>query len=868
MMRRISHFIALAIIFCAAAFSVIAQESRGAKLVDPVADVASPILERDVHKLLPEQFIWIPAIEGAGAAESGYFRRKFRIGVRPAVATLYVAGPERLRVYVNGELLANAERDMKSGLRPLVIAVDVSHSLRVGVNTVAIAATRGSRLAVKLIPRGNGIVAPGILLSGPDWKCNGLEARGWEKSQFDDGAWRPVRALGGIESDLGFLRWNADAKMYRWPGYDGISPYLAHMPFYGQLTYAFDGRGKFGNLASLSSYIGGSNAFADLPIVMPSKSAIPAKSMDSKAAVNSKAASAVRVLDLSAEFNVTMPSVKLAKEECPYVVLDFGRESTGRLEVVSDSVAPMKIEIQYGESQAEAMAGPYLGADELIVPPHAKVYGPKSSFRFALIRFLEGASSLRFASIQLDYIYYPVSYKGSFESSDADLNRIWQIGAYTSHLCMQDDIWDAPKRDRAPWMGDLDVSGLVIDTVFADRFLMRETMDQLMGGAGDPIGADVNNIPGYSAFWVMGQADYYRHIGDAKYLHSIHDPLLHLLDFMSGELDDRKLFANMRKSWPFVDWSPDLNADTAEARRATQFEFYRAFSEGAWLLREAGDAAGADKYQALAAEMRDAARKYLLDPQTNTFGGRWQSNAMAIYSGVTDPSQTTVIWDRVLSHPPGFVITPYYNFYVISAMAQSGHRTEALDWIRKYWGGMVAEGASSFWEAYDLSWPKDNFHRSLQADNTEGYYVSLAHGWSSGPTAWLSEEILGIRPTAAGFKEANIRPDLAGLAWARGAVPTPRGLIKVDYRQAADSFHAAIDIPADVTAKVSMPSCGGGNSPMSVMLNGARASGTPAEDGTRLMISLSAAGHYEFVSECAANPKGTNGSASSAGREH
>jgi hypothetical protein len=548
-------------------------------------------------------------------------------------------------------------------------------------------------------------------------------------------------------------------------------------------------------------------------------------------------------------------------------VLDFGRESTGRLELVSDSSAPMKLEVQYGESMGEVMGGPYLGADELTVPPRAKVYGPKSSFRYAMVRFLEGAPPLRFASMRLDDIYYPVNYKGSFESSDAVLNRIWLTGAYTSHLCMQDDIWDAPKRDRAPWMGDLDVSGLVIDTVFADQFLMRETMDQLIGGAGDPIHSDVNSIPGYSAFWVMGQADYYRHIGDVDYLHSIHDPLLHLLDFMGGELDDKNLFVNTRKSWPFVDWSPDLNGDTAEARRATEFEFYKAFTEGAWLLREAGDAPAADKYQARAAAMHEASQKYLLDPQANTFGGRWQSNAMAIYSGVADPAQTTAIYDRVLSHPSGFVITPYYNFYVISAMAQAGHRSEALDWIRKYWGGMIDEGATSFWEAYDLAWPKNNFHRSLQADNGEGYYVSLSHGWSSGPTAWLSEEVLGIRPTAAGFREAEIRPDLAGLAWARGAVPTPHGLIKVDYK-AGVTFHATIDLPAGVAAKVSMPTCTTGNSTQSITLNGARTSGVPTEDGARVLIPLTGEGHYEFVSECNVSPKGTGGSPPNAAPAH
>jgi hypothetical protein len=164
---------------------------------------------------------------------------------------------------------------------------------------------------------------------------------------------------------------------------------------------------------------------------------------------------------------------------------------------------------------------------------------------------------------------------------------------------------------------------------------------------------------------------------------------------------------------------------------------------------------------------------------------------------------------------------------------------------------MFVEGATSFWEAYDPGWPKENFHRSLQADNGQGYYVSLSHGWSSGPTAWLSEEVLGIRPSAAGFKNATIRPDLAGLAWARGAVPTPNGLIKVDYK-AGDSFHATIDLPAGVAAEVSMPVCAAGNSAQSVTLNGAPATGQASENGTRVLISLTSAGHFEFVTGCSA----------------
>ncbi len=113
-------------------------------------------------------------------------------------------------------------------------------------------------------------------------------------------------------------------------------------------------------------------------------------------------------------------------------------------------------------------------------------------------------------------------------------------------------------------------------------------------------------------------------------------------------------------------------------------------------------------------------------------------------------------------------------------MASLGHRREALDWIRQYWGGMLAEGATSFWESYDLRWPKSNPHLSLQADGTSGYFVSLAHGWSAGPTAWLTENILGVTPLEPGYGTVDIHPDLLDLAWAYGTVPTPHGLIKIN----------------------------------------------------------------------------------------
>jgi hypothetical protein len=502
-----------------------------------------------------------------------------------------------------------------------------------------------------------------------------------------------------------------------------------------------------------------------------------------------------------------------------------------------------------GESESEAMKAPYLGVNQLTIAPHGTGHGPKTAFRYLKIRFVDGGPEVRFKAIRVDDIYYPVKYEGSFESSDPLLNRIWEMGAYTAHLCMQDGVWDASKRDRGRWMGDTDVSGRVIEDVFGERPLMEDTLDRLIGPA--PVDQHVNGIPGYSSFWFTGVADYYRHTGDKEFLEREHARMVQLLEYVDKEFDARNIYANKSNVWLYVDWSPDLNGDTPETRRATTLEFYRAYREAAWMLRELGDTANAAKYEARAAEVEAGAQKYLLDASTGAFGPRWQTNAAAVIGGAAQPEQYEAIWKNVLSQvgtrgTNSLILSPYYNYYVIRAMAEMGHREQALKWIRTYWGGMVAEGATSFWEAYDPSWYREDFHSSLQSDNRSGYFVSLAHGWSSGPTAWMMEQVLGIQPTGAGFSTVDIRPDLVDLDWAKGSEPTPHGLLKVDAKKTSKGMTIAVDVPEGVVAKVLVPM---GSPTLHVILNGGVTASAITEGGQRAAVTLNHAGHYELTGQ-------------------
>ena len=797
--------------------------------LDPARTLASSELESKLHTPLPEQYIWTTGPMGSwrarGRQAPHYFRRAFQVASVPAHATLYLAGPSKAMIYVNGKEVGHYQLvpDGHMGIR--VYECDVTKELRAGKNVLAIEAVRGPNsanaatnrlgkqqasgkvLAAMIVPAARGLQATPLVMSDSHWRATTQSPkRGWQELGFNDATWPAADDLGGIESSINFFQWNTDAGMYAWPGYDGISPFLAHYSLDAmKVKNVFSGVGMVRNPQAIT----GENA--------------------------------------AGPFKVTLPKNHVSLGSSPEVMLDFGREVNGRLELQSNSDAPAEVTVQYGESEMEAVNQPYLGIDPVYIPPDGTAYGPKSAFRYAIVRFVGGRDT-QFKAIRLDGIMYPVKYQGSFDSSDPELNKMWTIGAYTAHLCMQDDIWDAPKRDRGRWMGDLDVSGRTIDDVFGDHFLMQDTLSRLIGPA--PVKHHVNGIPGYSAFWVTGEKMYYLHTGSMKQLESVHTRLVQLLNYMETDLNQQNLFSDLTYAWPFVDWSPEMNSYDAQTRMATQFEYYAAFRDGGYLLRVLHDDKSAQKFEEKADALKAAAHEYMLDVK-GSFGDRWQPNAYAVISGVANKDQYAKIWRNSLSdvghvkYNP-YIITPYYNFYVVTAMAKMGHRRAALNWIRQYWGGMVQEGATSFWEGYDSTWYKGiNFHASLQADNMSGYNVSLAHGWSSGVTPWLMTQILGIQPTAGGFAKVNIRPDLLGLKWAKGGEPTPHGILHVSIRN-DNGYVTKIQLPPDVEARVSVPVPVAG---AKVLVNGKPMASTPAENGKRAVVMLSGQGSYTVTSK-------------------
>jgi hypothetical protein len=188
--------------------------------------------------------------------------------------------------------------------------------------------------------------------------------------------------------------------------------------------------------------------------------------------------------------------------------------------------------------------------------------------------------------------------------------------------------------------------------------------------------------------------------------------------------------------------------------------------------------------------------------------GNSQAAALLTIEGMMDPEEASAI---ILGNGPE-KFTSFMGYYLLEALAKGGHYAEAMRLISDYWGRMLDLGATTFWEDFNYNdaknaaridevVPEGKF--DIHADGGAWCYVGLrhsfCHGWASGPTAWLSEHVLGIEPVGAGFKEVRIDPHLGDLEWAEGTFPTPYGLIEVRHTKNPDgSVSSRVNLPKGV----------------------------------------------------------------------
>lgn len=507
----------------------------------------------------------------------------------------------------------------------------------------------------------------------------------------------------------------------------------------------------------------------------------------------------------------------------PALLLDFGKEIQGGIQLVTGMPAsqkPVRIRVRFGESVSEAMCEidgkngatndhavrdfqlslPWLGVAEV----------GNSGFRFVRIDLPDDSVELQLKEIRAIATYRDIPYKGSFRCSDERLNQIWQTGAYTVHLNLQEYLWDGIKRDRLVWIGDMHPEVMTVNTVFGYNEAVPKSLDLTRNIT--PLPNWMNGISSYSIWWLLIQRDWFRYQGDWTYLQSQKDYLVGLLKVLISKVDvsGREHLDGMR----FLDWPSNENPEAINA--GLQALMVQAMKYGAELCSLLQEPELASTCLETEARLRKAApqviKPFLALKKKPTEPGMKQAAALLAWAGLMDANEVD---QKYLSQEGGHGFSTFYGYYMLRSMALAGNYSGALDIIRSYWGAMLDMGATTFWEDFNLDWlpnaapidelvpaGKKDIHGDFGAYCYKGFRHSLCHGWASGPTSWLTEYVLGVEVLEPGCRVLRIVSHLADLEWVEGTFPTPKGIVKIRHEKQPDgSISSKIDAPEGIVIK-------------------------------------------------------------------
>ena len=466
------------------------------------------------------------------------------------------------------------------------------------------------------------------------------------------------------------------------------------------------------------------------------------------------------------------------------ILYDFGKETFGFARFNSLE-GKGTLNIYYGESPEEALSVDHCETlDRLPIDfPNAKDYTVSLSKAFRYI-YVEKDNSLSYDSLSMLYEYLPLEYKGSFRCNDEQINKIWDVAAYTLHLTTREFFIDGIKRDRWMWSGDAYQSYLMNYYLFFDSHSVSRTTFALRGK--DPVTSHINTIMDYTFYWFMGIYDYYQYTGNKELIEQLYPRMKSLMDYCLSRRNADGMMQGLAGDWVFIDWA-DFEMSKAGEVSFEQLLFARSLETMALCANVMNDKDNAKKYTDLASNLESKLFTIFWSDKQNAFIHNRENgvkstqvtpftNMFAVLFDYLDANKTQAVKENVLLNPNALKITtPYMRFYELEALCKLGEQNHVLKEIRDYWGGMINLGATSFWEKYN---PEEK-NPELLAMYGRPFGKSLCHAWGASPIYLLGKYYLGVQPTSPGYETWSVEPVLGDLQWMEGDVPTPAGKIHV-----------------------------------------------------------------------------------------
>ncbi|MGM0900648.1 MAG: sugar hydrolase [Bacillota bacterium] len=455
----------------------------------------------------------------------------------------------------------------------------------------------------------------------------------------------------------------------------------------------------------------------------------------------------------------TLPEKEYRKKDS--FILDFGDHLVGYLTLKirpagSPPDAPLKLKLTIGEMPVEMgepfdsyngwLSSSWLQEETIFVDvlPGVIKLPRRYSFRYVKFEVIETSPKYRVVFEEVEcravssadmYDVQQISHK------DPELQKMDEISIKTLADCMQDVFEDGPKRDRRLWLGDLRLQALANYETFKTNDLVKRCL-YLFAGVPDDKGkvpanvfiapkliADDTYLFDYSLFFAGTLHDYYFATKDQETLKELWPTAYRQVELALERLDENHIVRDSSDWWSFIDWQEGLNKQAA-----SQAVLIYTMKQAVTLSGELGLSEIKESLSSRLETVEAATKVHLWDASRNFFISgadqqvSWASQIWMVLAGVLDPEENRQLMNRLIKERPAVgIATPYMYHHLVEALLISGETEQAIAEMKNYWGGMVRDGADTFWELYDPS-NKDFSPYGSHLIN------SYCHAWSCTPT--------------------------------------------------------------------------------------------------------------------------------------
>ncbi len=397
----------------------------------------------------------------------------------------------------------------------------------------------------------------------------------------------------------------------------------------------------------------------------------------------------------------------------------------------------------------------------------------------------------------LYFSHYPIELEGHMNTSDKELDLLYDVCKWTLKICRQSVHLDSPKhQELLACSGDYYIESMMTAFTFGDMRLaaldIRRTAQWLEYNNGRMFHTN------YSLIWVQWLEFVYQFTGEIALLEDCHKGLISLFECFQNYIGEKGILENP-SDYMFVDWVvlegySMHHPPKCMGQTVLNAFYYKALVDAAIIARRVGWSE-ATLWQERADNLHKAFHYCFYDEQKKMYidglsdpviGSEWQpenvpikhysrySNTLAALYGLCPPTERVRLVRLVANEqtelPP---VQPYFMHFILQAVCQVGLVEEYGLTLFEKWKPLVRDCSKGLQEGWITPEPSYSFDHS--------------HAWGGTPAYHMPLMLNGFKMLEPGFKKISLSPQLFGLTYADIAFPTPYGILRCVQHQGESS---------------------------------------------------------------------------------